>query len=141
MTSTKYKYFTAIMTVLTVVMLTVSCSDDDKSVSPSGRGNWTALGTGINEDVTALGSYDNKLIAGGSFHMTGGASTNHVAVLNGTSWEALGTGTDGIVYALTSYDSKLIAGGYFDTAGGVQVKYVAAWDGSSWTPLGSGMNL
>jgi len=48
-------------------VLAVSCSDDDKSISPTPQLGWASLGTGMDHGVGALTVFDNKLIAGGNF--------------------------------------------------------------------------
>jgi hypothetical protein len=101
-------------------------------------------GLGFNGEVSALTSYDGKLIAGGSFTEAGGVPASHIAYTNGGEWRAMGCGVSGglgaSVQALTVYDGELIAGGWFDEAGCAIAHNVAGWDGTSWRPLGTGMN-
>jgi hypothetical protein len=101
---------------------------------------WTALGSGMNDDVLALAVSGSDLYAGGYFNTAGGVSANHIAKWNGSSWTALGSGTDSSVCALAVSGVNVFAGGYFTTAGGVSANRVAKWNGSSWSALGSGMN-
>jgi hypothetical protein len=112
---------------------------DANSIASWDGFSWSALGSGMNNNVNALAVYDNKLIAGGAFTTAGGVSANYIASWDGYSWSPLGSGMDGWVSALAVYDNKLIAGGGFTTAGGVDANSIASWDGSSWSPLGSGM--
>jgi hypothetical protein len=112
--------------------------------------SWSALGSGMNNQVSALAVSGTNLYAGGDFTMatnSGGATVNvnYVARWNGSSWSALGSGMGGEVLALAVSGTNLYAGGWFTTAtnsGGaaVAVNYVAQWNGSSWSALGSGMD-
>jgi len=110
---------------------------------------WTSLGSGTDNDVLALASFDigggSVLIAGGSFETAGGVAVNHVARWDGTQWSPLGSGLNGAVLALTVFDDRgpggraLYAGGVF--AGGPPgIDRVARWDGERWEPLGSGVS-
>ena len=78
---------------------------------------WSALGKGIHGTVNALVSYNNLIVAGGSFDSAGGVPVNNIAAWNGTSWSALGGGINGTVYALAVFDSNLYAGGSFASPG------------------------
>jgi len=101
---------------------------------------YSALGTGMDQPVSALTVYNNGLIAGGEFTQAGGESASYIAKWDGSSWSALGTGMDSDVLALTVYNNELIAGGWFIQAGGGSANYIAKWDGSSWSALGTGMD-
>ena len=108
--------------------------------------NWSAQGTGLDNNVYALATYNGKLIAGGWFTAAGGKSVNYTAAWNGTDWSSLGSGigTDGstghVVNALTVYNGQLIVAGVFDKAGGKNALRIAAWNGTGWNPLGAGIN-
>ena len=105
------------------------------------KGNaWSALGSGMDNDVYALAVSGTDLYAGGDFATAGGVSANRIAKWNGNAWSALGPGMDGSVTALAVSATNLYAGGYFTTTGGVTANYIAKWNGSVWSPLGSGMN-
>lgn len=104
--------------------------------------DWSALGSGINNNVNAL-MVDNagNLYAGGFFTTAGGVPVNNIAKWNGSTWSALGTGVNSNVKALAVDNTgNLYAGGIFDVAGGVSATYIAKWDGSTWSSLGSGMS-
>jgi len=111
--------------------------------------SWSALGSGMNGEVTALEVYDDGLgsgpglIAGGAFTSAGGFPAQRIARWDGTSWQALGN-IDGQVRALTVFDGgsgpELIAGGSFATAGAIPAKNIARWNGFGWSPLGSGLS-
>ncbi len=116
--------------------------------------SWSALGTGMNDDVYSLTVFDDgldggpALYAGGMFTTAGGIQAIRIARWNGTSWSALGSGLSGFFgpFALTVFDDglgsgpALYAGGNFSTAGGVTVLNIARWDGKEWSALGGGMN-
>ncbi len=108
--------------------------------------NWSALGSGMDNDVLALSVFDDgtgpALCAAGSFTTAGGMSAGHIAKWNGSKWSALGSGTDARVHALAVFDDgsgpALHAGGDFTTAGGASADGIAKWNGSVWSALGSG---
>jgi trimeric autotransporter adhesin len=104
-------------------------------------GSWSALGSGMNNDVADLITLPNgNLIACGAFTNAGGVSANRIALWNGSLWSALGAGMNYEVWALAALpNGDLIAGGEFTNAGGVPVNSIARWDGSSWSAMGSGM--
>ncbi|MCC6678099.1 MAG: hypothetical protein IT436_13240 [Phycisphaerales bacterium] len=117
---------------------------------------WSPLGTGVNNEVFALTTYDPDgtgptppvLVAGGYFTAAGGVAANGIAAWDGTRWSPLGMGMSDSVLALTTYDLDgagpappvLVAGGLFALAGGVAARNIAAWDGTHWSPLGVGMS-
>jgi len=102
---------------------------------------WSALGAGMNSNVSALAVSGTNLYAGGNFTNAGGVPANYIAKWNGSAWSALGLGTGGAVAALAVSETYLYAGGLFNTAGGVTATNIAKWDGSAWSDLGSGMNF
>ncbi len=95
---------------------------------------WSALGTGINDDVYALATWGGVLFAGGMFTTAGGNTANYVAEWNGSSWSPLGSGVNRDSYPrVTRLDvdarGNLYVGGRFTTAGGKPSSNVALW---SW---------
>jgi len=102
--------------------------------------SWTALGSGLNNGVSALAVSGTNLFAGGSFTTAGGVAANNIAQWNGSSWSALGSGMNNAVNALAVSGTNLFVGGQFTTAGGVAANWIAQWNGSSWSALGSGLN-
>jgi hypothetical protein len=102
--------------------------------------NWSALGSGMDNNVLALATSGTNLYAGGDFTTAGSTAASYIAKWNGSSWAALGSGMNGSVHALSVYGSTLFAGGSFTTAGSGGSNYIAQWNGSSWSSLGSGMN-
>jgi len=105
--------------------------------------SWSALGSGMNDWVLALATFDDgsgggpALYAGGFFTTAGGVAATFIAKWNGSSWSALGSGMNGGsfpgVYALATFDDgsgggpALYAGGEFTTAGGVTANNIAKW--------------
>jgi hypothetical protein len=101
---------------------------------------WTALGSGMDNDVLALAVSGTNLYAGGNFATAGGAAASYIAKWDGSSWSPLSSGVNGTVNALAVSGSELFAGGSFTNAGSNAANYITQWDGSAWTALGSGMN-
>jgi hypothetical protein len=104
---------------------------------------WSALGSGMNNSVSALAVSGTNLYAGGGFTMAGGTTVNYIAKWNGSTWSALGSGITGGDYpsvtALVVDGTNLYAGGYFTNASGVPANCISKWDGSTWSALGSGI--
>ncbi len=111
---------------------------------------WQPLGGGVRHDgcpgpecweqVSALTTFDNKLIAGGKFLFAGNHSANNVAAWDGTDWASLGSGVDAWVFCVKTVGHDLYVGGMFETAGGLPSRGIARWDGSQWHSLGSGVD-
>ncbi len=117
---------------------------------------WQPLGTGMNNDVNALTTWDPdgagpiqpQLIAGGQFTTAGGVSCNRIARWDGAAWQPLASGMNGAVLALTTLDPDgngplppvLVAGGIFTSAGGTAINRLASFDGLTWTGFGTGPN-
>jgi hypothetical protein len=109
---------------------------------------WDTLGPGLGPYngsgfVYALTTYNDNLIAGGSFYNSGSNfSFNCIGMWNGKSWDTLGSGISGAigVYALAVYNGNLYAGGLFTLAGGKPANNIAMWNGTSWSSTGSGIN-
>ena len=80
--------------------------------------NWSALGSGMDNEVYALAVSGTDLYAGGWFTTAGGVSANYIAKWDGSAWSALGSGMDNGVNALAMSATDLYAGGQFTTAGG-----------------------
>ena len=78
-------------------------------------GAWSALGSGMNQDVYALTTLPNgDLVAAGWFTTAGGVSANYIARWNGTSWSGLGSGMNGRVDSLTTLpNGDLVGGGLY----------------------------
>lgn len=122
---------------------------------PSGA-DWAPVGRGLNDQVWALASMDERdgaepsLYVGGLFTYAGGEQYSNIAkwsVREGRGdWSSLSEGLNGGVRALIVFDDgsgggpALYAGGDFTHAGSEIVNRVAKWDGRRWTPLGGGTN-
>ena len=101
---------------------------------------WSALGSGMNNQVSALAVSGSTLYAGGFFTTAGGVTATNIAQWDGSSWSSLGSGINGGVSVLAVSGSTLYVGGGFSNAGGVAATNIAQWNGNSWSALGSGMN-
>ncbi|MEI6784637.1 MAG: Ig-like domain repeat protein, partial [Verrucomicrobiota bacterium] len=91
---------------------------------------WSALGGGVNNTVTALAVSGADLFAGGIFSSVTNAeysplAASCIAKWDGTTWSALGSGADNVVRALAASDTDLYVGGDFTTAGRKICAYVA----------------
>jgi LPXTG-site transpeptidase (sortase) family protein len=115
---------------------------DVNNIAKLDYGNWSPLGSGVDDDVHTIAvDGSGNLYAGGEFHAAGGVSANHIAKWDGSAWSPLGSGVNGAVRALAIDGSgNVYAGGDFHTAGGVSVNHIAKWDGIAWSPLGSGVD-
>lgn len=112
---------------------------------------WMPLSIGMDDDILALGAFDDEsgegefLIAGGNFTTAGDVQASRVAKWDGTTWNAMGAGLDQVVRALQSFDDgsregfSVYAGGSFTKSGNTAVNYIARWDGTNWMPLGDGL--
>lgn len=107
-------------------------------------GVYSALGTGVNQEVRALAlGPDGRLYAGGSFTTAGGSAALRLAVWNGTSWSQVGVGIGQTVFTLAfGLDGILYIGGLFSTLGDASAaNFIAYWDGTTLAELGaSGLN-
>ena len=99
--------------------------------------SWSAVGSGMNDEVLALAVSENDLYAGGFFLTVDGIEVSNIAKWDGSGWSALGSGVNNRVYALAVSGSDLYAGSGFRTAEGNPANCIAKWNGSSWSALGS----
>ncbi len=100
---------------------------------------WSALGSGIAGEVTALLIQGTDLIAGGGSSESGRIP---VARWDGAKWsplDQLSTGVSGGVYALAEFRGAIYAGGSFKTETGAP-SYLASWNGSKWLPVAGGVD-
>ena len=77
-------------------------------------GTWNLVDQSFNGSIHALGQYDGKLVAGGTFTelgQFGGTPCDHVAVLMNGSWQQLANGLPDPVNALHERNGTLLAGG------------------------------
>jgi trimeric autotransporter adhesin len=78
---------------------------------------WYAVGSGFDGDVLALGTVNGRLVAGGSFTMSGATGVARVAQWTSSSWSPFGSGTDATIRALSGQTGRLWVGGEQATAG------------------------
>lgn len=92
--------------------------------------NWSALGAGVNDSVTAMGVAPNgDLIVGGNFTMAGGAPAAYIARWNGLSWSTLGAGLpEEPADIAVMPDGKIVAVGNL-------LFEVQMFDGTTWSQL------
>jgi hypothetical protein len=115
---------------------------------------WSPLGSGLGgnseyDGVFALSVYKGKLVAGGTFAVSGEISLNNVSFWNGSAWLPLGRGVSALgdpiiptVAALIAYDDQLVAGGLFSSDPNLHsLDHVASWDGASWRNIGSDLYM
>lgn len=109
---------------------------------------WSALGTGLYDEVRALTVFDDgqgaAMYAGGAFRYAEGLPASGIGKWNGAIWSSVGSGIDLFILDLTVFDDgsglALYAGGDFTSVGEVGANYIAKWTGTTWSALGSGMN-
>jgi hypothetical protein len=102
--------------------------------------DWSALGSGINDEVFALAVNGNDIYVGGYFTIAGGISVNRIAKWDGSNWSPLGSGANNTVLAIAVKDTEVYAGGHFTTIGGVSATRIAKWNGIDWSPMDTGVN-
>lgn len=102
--------------------------------------SWSALGSGVSNDVYAFAEYAGDLVVAGTFLEAGGAPAFGVARWDGAQWSAMGPGLGGpsstYVRDLASWNGQLYAGGGFHTIGGAAATGLARWDGAAWSDFG-----
>jgi len=112
---------------------------------------WSALGSGLNNNATALtatnvaSAVGPALYVGGNFTSAGGLNAYRIACWEGElGWSVLGNGLNNNALALEIFNDgtgpALYAGGKFTLAGTVSANYIAKWNGTTWSTLGSGAN-
>ncbi len=111
----------------------------DDVVKRLDNGNWTNVGSTLNNLVNCLGWHNGQLVVGGAFTALqngGGTNLSHVAVLNGGDWGPLGTGLPDEVTALENMDGTLYAAGYIKQGGMARFGLARfAENGSAWEEL------
>jgi hypothetical protein len=87
---------------------------------------WSALGSGMNDRVSALAVSATGLFAGGNFTTAGGVPANYIARWDGGAWWALGSGMSSQVSTLAADEmGHLFVGGSFYCAGTNASFYIA----------------
>jgi len=106
---------------------------------------WETIGE-TDDYVSALATFEGKLVAAGNFSVAGGVAVNSIATWDGSSWAPLGEGISayyvllapffhlqGGVSQLVVFDGDLYAtGAFIDDTSGSLVHGVKRWDGSTW---------
>jgi hypothetical protein len=92
------------------------------SIAKWNGNSWSALGSGMNNNVSALAVSGSDVYAGGDFTNAGGVAANRIAGWNGSAWTALGSGLSGgilgpSVFALVLKGGDLYVGGNFTSGG------------------------
>ncbi len=97
-------------------------------------GNWSAVGSGLDDDCLALFIDDNNTVyAGGAFDKAGGKTAHRIAKWEGGAWSALGSGLTGTCSEIKKDKNGLLyVAGYINSAGGIAVKGLTRWNGSIW---------
>ena len=93
--------------------------------------NWIAVGTGIQNMVYSLASYNGQLYAG---------TDSTLYKWDGSTWSPLSLRINGPVYHLLVENSSLIVGGNFDSAGNIAARNIAKWNGTHWKAFGDGVD-
>jgi len=98
---------------------------------------WSAVGSGIDNDVTAIDiSSSGTIYIGGAFTTaSGNASCKYIAYFDDyyEAWKPLATGLSDFVFALKfRSNGDLLIGGQFSNADGTNGDYICYWDGSAF---------
>jgi hypothetical protein len=101
--------------------------------------HWIQLGPDFDHSVTAVGSYHDQIVAGGTFTTNGAAPLSHIAQWDGSRWDPLGAGIDNASFsgvgAIQEYGGRLIVGGWFESCSRIAAPGLASWDGEMWSAL------
>lgn len=116
--------------------------------------SWSALGTGMDDYINDLVSFDEdgsgpnppRLFVGGYFLQAGDQEIHYLARWDGAIWTDVG-GFDALnehVHSFQVFDDgsgmALYVGGNFNIVGGQVARYIARWNGSTWSAVGTGLN-
>jgi hypothetical protein len=102
--------------------------------------NWSALGGGLNHEVTGLAEYNNELYATGYFDSAvGSIEAKYIAKWNGSSWSPVGGGLNLYGNVLKVFKGDLVVGGWFSAVAETYAPYIARWDGTEWHSMNIGM--
>jgi hypothetical protein len=96
-------------------------------------GQWSSMGTGLDNVVSCLQAYGGFMYAGGSFTHAGAVTTGGFARWNGTSWSAVGGNFLGSVFSLSVYSNLLVIGGQYP---GLNAPNLAFYNGTSYSTIG-----
>eukprot|EP01120_Amphizonella_sp_Union-15-10_P007472 TRINITY_DN2526_c0_g3_i1.p1 TRINITY_DN2526_c0_g3~~TRINITY_DN2526_c0_g3_i1.p1 ORF type:complete len:814 (+),score=179.65 TRINITY_DN2526_c0_g3_i1:90-2531(+) len=100
---------------------------------------WSPMGSGVDDVVWAIETYNDDIIVGGNFLTAGNVHAPYVARYNTEDevWEAMSVGTNDAVYTIFNDGGTLYIGGSFTAASGRRAWGVAVWDDDDnvWEPL------
>jgi hypothetical protein len=102
--------------------------------------SWSGLSKGMDNDVNALGFYNNQLYAGGKFKHAGNITANYIARWDGNAWDSTGININYDVNAITSANGVLYIGGRFYESDSNPFNKIAQWNGLVWSSLEDGLN-
>lgn len=105
----------------------------------TGQGLWQPLTQGMNQSVTALGEFNNEVVAATSFAFLDGTEASSVVGWNGFAWHRFGDGLNSPIRSIATFQNELIVGGTFGVSVASSITRIARWDGSSWQSLGGGV--
>ena len=96
---------------------------------------WSALGSGMDDEVLALTRGPGGTVAaGGKFVTAGGGAAVHAASWDGSAWSALGSPN------LTQIDALVYGPNALLYAGGQGAPYIEAYNGATWQAVGGGLS-
>jgi trimeric autotransporter adhesin len=89
--------------------------------------------------INAFATFDNDLIAAGSFLAINGLDVNRISRYAGAlPWRTFGSGFNSPVRAIVSRPGELIIAGSFTTIDAKPIRHVVRWDGAAWSEVGTG---
>lgn len=103
---------------------------------------WSALGAGLEGEVSAIAVAPNgDVYAGGEFLTSGSDTVRRIARWDGQRWNPMLGGVDATVRAIAINGDNVYVAGDFDTVDGRPMNHVARWDTrtNDWHPLGRGI--
>ncbi len=107
--------------------------------------SWSALGSGLNGSVDALGVYNGKLIASGGFTMPGSSSLHQFARWNGSVWDTIPGALSGYggatINTMAVYHGKLYVGGDFYSINTKHSLAIASWNDTVWSSVDNGLSV
>lgn len=102
-----------------------------KNVAWWNGSEWLRMGSGIEEEVTALTVDQNGYVFAGTI-------SGDIYRWNGSTWTLEGSANDEITALAIDSDGTLYASGYFSTIGEVTVNYIAMKSGGVWQSMAGG---
>jgi hypothetical protein len=107
-------------------------------------GLFSAMGTGVNNTVSAIHAINSDLYIGGAFTTANGITVNRICKYDTNTglFSAMGNGIDNTVFAIHSINSDLYIGGVFTNANGITANRICKYNTSNLTfsAMGTGVN-